>query len=227
MIAGLLRQLDEMRYEADCLRRGRYPPFVAARNPNRRPQGRAGFRVPHDRSGRVRSPAALSGGERLSDCRLCYVSRSPDRYRRDPVTSVLLTIDDGRASVWIHALPLLRKYGQKAVVFLIPATFGKHRRSRRRSRMPGRGNPDRLPDRDPELMNWSEVEAAAASGLIDFQSQPYIIAAFRWAPRSWTTSIRRCRMRCSTCRLRSARKTSSVPRASRVCSACRSTRATR
>ena len=34
--------------------------------------------------------------------------------------TVLLTIDDGKNSLWVYAYPLLKKHGLKATVFLIP-----------------------------------------------------------------------------------------------------------
>jgi peptidoglycan/xylan/chitin deacetylase (PgdA/CDA1 family) len=172
MIAGLLRQLDEMRYEADCLRRGRYPAFVAARKPDVDPEDVPVFVFhtiePDEFEAQLRH--LVANDYRTLDCAAFHALLTGTG--KVPPRSVLLTIDDGRASVWTYAVPLLKKYGLKAVVFLIP---GYIREST--SLAPtleevwaGKLRRDGLPGRDPELMNWAEVEAAAASGLIDFQS---------------------------------------------------------
>jgi peptidoglycan/xylan/chitin deacetylase (PgdA/CDA1 family) len=172
MISGLLRHLGEMRYEANCLRRGRYPAFVAARSPD------IDFRDvpvfvfhtidPGEFEEQLRH--LVDNDYQTLDCATfhAYLTGTGKIASR----SVLLTIDDGRASVWTYALPLLKKYGLKAIVFLIP---GYIREST--SLAPtleevwaGKARLEGLPDRDPELMNWSEVRAAAESGLIDFQS---------------------------------------------------------
>ena len=172
MIAGLLRQLDEMRYEADCLRRGRYPPFVAARNPNVDPKDVPVFVFhtidPGEFEAQLRH--LVENDYQTVDCATFHAHLTGTG--EIPSRTVLLTIDDGRASVWIHALPLLRKYGQKAVVFLIPGYIreASSLAPTLEDAWAGKVAIQRLPDRDPELMNWSEVEAAAASGLIDFQS---------------------------------------------------------
>jgi peptidoglycan/xylan/chitin deacetylase (PgdA/CDA1 family) len=70
------------------------------------------------------------------------------------------------------ACPLLRKYDMKAVVFLIPG-YVREATSLAptlKDVWAGRSRPETLASRDPRLMNWSEVEAAAATGAIDFQS---------------------------------------------------------
>lgn len=172
MIAGVLRHLDEMRYEANCLRRGHYPSFVAARNPDIDPEDVPVFVFhtidPCEFEAQLRH--LVDNGYQTLDCAAFHAHLMGTG--RIPSKSVLLTIDDGRASVWIHALPLLKKYGLRAVVFLIP---GYIRESS--SLAPtledvwsGKARFDELQERDPELMSWSEVEAAAKSGLIDFQS---------------------------------------------------------
>lgn len=89
-----------------------------------------------------------------------------------PPRTVMLTIDDGRASVWRYAYPLLERYGMTGVVFLIPGYIpeGDGVRPRLFHGLP-EGQPA-LPDtRDRDgLMSWQEVQASYGSGCIDFQS---------------------------------------------------------
>lgn len=92
-----------------------------------------------------------------------------------PERSVLLTFDDGTATLWTVAYPLLRKYGFRAVSFIIPgcipaqapeapayADYEKNRVSaealvaRERSDFP--------------LCSWQEIVEMHKSGVIDFQS---------------------------------------------------------
>ena len=89
-----------------------------------------------------------------------------------PPRSVMLTIDDGRASVWRYAVPLLERHGMKAVVFLIPAFVrdadGVRPRLFEGLSMEAAPIADGL-DLDG-LMTWPEIEASHRSGVIDFQS---------------------------------------------------------
>jgi peptidoglycan/xylan/chitin deacetylase (PgdA/CDA1 family) len=96
--------------------------------------------------------------------------------RPAPDRAVLLTFDDGRASLWSVAQPLLHRFGMKAVVFLIPG------------RMRSRPGPLRATWSDVEsgridaaavlcredgpgaLLSWEEVEKLAKGDLFDFQS---------------------------------------------------------
>jgi peptidoglycan/xylan/chitin deacetylase (PgdA/CDA1 family) len=89
-----------------------------------------------------------------------------------PANAVLLTIDDGRKSVWTHGFPLLRRYGCKATVFLIPGYVpeGTGVDANLEDVWAGRLAPEALKIRDPELMNWHEIRAMHAAGIIDLQS---------------------------------------------------------
>jgi len=89
-----------------------------------------------------------------------------------PAGAVMLTIDDGRQSVWTYGVPLLRRYGFCATLFLIPgyvpAAGGCG--PTLEDVDAGRVAPDELAMRDPELMTWDEIRAAQQSGIIDCQS---------------------------------------------------------
>ena len=64
--------------------------------------------------------------------------------------AVVLTFDDGWRSLWTVGLPLLREYGAKAVVFLVPGRM--------------------TADSESLLLDWGCVREMHASGLVDFQS---------------------------------------------------------
>ncbi len=89
-----------------------------------------------------------------------------------PARAVMLTIDDGRKSVWTYGLPLLRRYGFRATVFLIPGYVPEGRAADPNldDVWAGRVAAGALGVRDPELMNWHEIRALHASGVIDLQS---------------------------------------------------------
>ncbi len=89
-----------------------------------------------------------------------------------PERAVMLTIDDGRKSVWTHGLPLLRRYGFQATVFLIPGYVeeGEGVAASLEDVWAGRIAAADLAIADPALMNWQEIRALQASGLVDCQS---------------------------------------------------------
>lgn len=96
--------------------------------------------------------------------------------------SVLITFDDGYLDNWVYAYPLLKKYGYKAVVFLITSLVndGPIR--------PHLGQQQVLPDTpehaecerrieqgdsDSVILRWSEIKAMQESGLIEFHSHTH------------------------------------------------------
>jgi hypothetical protein len=95
--------------------------------------------------------------------------------KRPREKSVLLTIDDGRSSVWTFAYPLLMKYGFKATVFLIPG-YTKEAvtyHPNLEDYWSGKVSLEEVVDRDKSddpLLNWDEISKMHESGLIDFQS---------------------------------------------------------
>lgn len=80
--------------------------------------------------------------------------------------AVVITFDDGRASLWTHAFPVLRRYGVHAICFLVPGA------------MTGRGvrstsGDDHVPHpdlSDRPFITWDEARELKSSGFIDFQS---------------------------------------------------------
>ncbi len=100
--------------------------------------------------------------------------------------AVALTFDDGRGSLYGVGLPLLKRYGLRGIVFLVPG------------RIPaGGGLPPTWPEveagrvpaprvlereREAPLLSWVEIEAMARSGLFDFQSHTLTHSRVHTAP---------------------------------------------
>ena len=112
-----------------------------------------------------------------------YQTLSADEYFRFLVgagaaseKAVVLTFDDGRGSVWSVGFPLLRRYGMKGTVFLIPGSV----RSRPGPPAPtweevevGRARADAVLGRESgegAFLSWEEIAILARSGHFDFQS---------------------------------------------------------
>ncbi len=125
-----------------------------------------------------------------------YRTLSVDEYvgvirgeRPAPDRAVLLTFDDGRGSVWTVAAPLLRRYGMKALVFLVPG----------RMRPPPGGRTPTWDDvaagrceartvlarenGEGGLLSWDEVEALARTGLFEFHSHTLTHARVHTGPQ--------------------------------------------
>jgi hypothetical protein len=98
------------------------------------------------------------------------------QYKRTvPERSILLTFDDGMGSVWSIAYPLLKKYGFRATVFIIPGRI-----ERQRSYYPNledfwekRAKIEEVKARESgiqPMITWEEITIMHNSGIIDFQS---------------------------------------------------------
>ena len=85
---------------------------------------------------------------------------------RPPAHAVLLTFDDARKSFWTVALPLLRTFEARAVLF-VPSYW--------------MGAPSR--PADDLFMSWPEVRACVESGLVDVQSHAHRHALVAIAPQ--------------------------------------------
>lgn len=117
-----------------------------------------------------------------------YVTLSVDEYflalmsvRPAPERAVLLTIDDGRASVYSVGYPLLARHGMKAVVFLVPGRLGDAP-----ARPAPRGPAPHLltpPPPNEGFLSWPEVELLARSGLLEFESHSLAHARVHTQPQ--------------------------------------------
>ncbi|PJF40381.1 MAG: hypothetical protein D6737_03735 [Chloroflexi bacterium] len=90
---------------------------------------------------------------------------------RVPPKSVVLTFDDGRATLWTIAYPLLKKYEMRAVCFLVPGAMTAE------GVRPHIGDaPEQIDDLanadvgDAPVITWAETRLMHESGIIDFQS---------------------------------------------------------
>jgi peptidoglycan/xylan/chitin deacetylase (PgdA/CDA1 family) len=86
-----------------------------------------------------------------------YVERKI-RGQRAQEREVLLTFDDGYKSLYAVVYPVLKRYGLKAVAYIVPGM-----------------TPDRKGDDNPEflgasLCNWQEIREMHDSGVVDIQS---------------------------------------------------------
>jgi peptidoglycan/xylan/chitin deacetylase (PgdA/CDA1 family) len=124
-----------------------------------------------------------------------YRTLSSDEYFRAimgfgpvPDLSVVLTFDDGRGSLWSVGQPLLKRYGMRGIVFLVPGRVVSR---------PGPPAPtweDVLTERasaaavleresgEGALLSWEEIEALAKTGLFDFESHTLTHARIHTAP---------------------------------------------
>jgi peptidoglycan/xylan/chitin deacetylase (PgdA/CDA1 family) len=123
-----------------------------------------------------------------------YVTLSLDAYHdvlrerlAPPERAVLLTFDDGRASVWSVAAPLLRRHGMRATVFLVPGRIPSHPPGPDWDDVEaGRATRSRVLGREAEggaLLSWEEIDALARSGLLDFQSHTLFHARVHTSPQ--------------------------------------------
>jgi hypothetical protein len=172
MLTALPSFYSEARQEINWLRTGCYPDFVTARVPQTHEDDVPVFVFhtigPAEFEDQLRYLAA--NGHTTLNCE--QFLRHLDGTERAPRGSVLLTIDDGRASVWSFGLPLLKKYGATAVVFLIPGyvPHADQPSPTLEDVWAGRCASGRVTSRDPDLMSWIEIQEAAATRLVDFQA---------------------------------------------------------
>lgn len=92
-----------------------------------------------------------------------------------PERSIVLTFDDGRASLWTVAFPLLRKYGFKAISFIIPGLTPENAPASKTydDYIAHRASSQDLLAREQSsfpLCSWHEIRVMHDSGVIDFQS---------------------------------------------------------
>jgi peptidoglycan/xylan/chitin deacetylase (PgdA/CDA1 family) len=155
-VTGWLGQLNAAWEVLRDLLLGRYPPFVTG---GALPKGHVPVFVFHS----VEPRSFDHKLEYLQDNN--YVTFSVTEYfdvvtgaREAPERAVLLTFDDGRASVFSEGFPLLSRRGMKATLFLVPARLRKADESAVTAG-PNEG-----------FMSWDEVRLLARSGLFDLES---------------------------------------------------------
>jgi Polysaccharide deacetylase len=87
-----------------------------------------------------------------------------------PPKSVVLTFDDGFLDNWVHAFPLLKKYGMKATIFVMTDFIDPSTAARPTLEDVWACRIDREELEWWGYCSWPEIEAMHASGLIDIQS---------------------------------------------------------
>jgi len=100
--------------------------------------------------------------------------RRIDKNYKNNGKEVALTFDDGMASVWTTAYPLLQKYEQKIISFILPGllvdgedigvTIDDTENEQEKIELSKRDYTDN------PLCNWQEIKKMHESGLVDFQS---------------------------------------------------------
>ncbi len=124
-----------------------------------------------------------------------YVTLSADEYfqfliggRPAPEKAVVLTFDDGWSSVRSVGLPLLRRFGMRGIVFIVPGRVAS-----RPGLLPptseevragsARGEAVLARDEGPDgFLTWQEIEDLSASDRFDFQSHSLSHARIHTAP---------------------------------------------
>lgn len=100
--------------------------------------------------------------------------RRIDKNYKNKGKDIVLTFDDGMASVWTVAYPLLKKYEHKIISFILPGLMkeGEGAGATIDDVVSEQEKID-LSNRDfsnEPLCNWQEVKIMHESGLVDFQS---------------------------------------------------------
>jgi len=99
-----------------------------------------------------------------------------------PAKSVLITFDDGYLDNWVHAHPILKRHGMRAVLFLITGWIGDGPvRPQAGQGAPLPPTPDhatcarRIAEgrADEVMLRWSEVQAMQADGTFEFHSHTH------------------------------------------------------
>jgi peptidoglycan/xylan/chitin deacetylase (PgdA/CDA1 family) len=98
-----------------------------------------------------------------------------------PRRPVMITFDDGWLNNWVFAFPVLRRYGMKAVIFLITSQVAAQGRRQRSdegsvSALPSHRESKALVEQgraDEVMLSWDEVTEMQGSGLVEFHSHTH------------------------------------------------------
>jgi peptidoglycan/xylan/chitin deacetylase (PgdA/CDA1 family) len=106
-----------------------------------------------------------------------------------PEKSLVITFDDGYLDNWVHAHPILKQYGLKALCFLVSSWPGVGEVRANTSTAAKDALPTLLNHHDGEIaiqsgrvddviLRWSEIEAMRAAGTFEFHSHTH--SHVRW-----------------------------------------------
>jgi peptidoglycan/xylan/chitin deacetylase (PgdA/CDA1 family) len=102
------------------------------------------------------------------------LERLRDKNYKNKGNEIVLTFDDGLASVWTVAFPLLQKYNFKIISFILPGLTEEGGSTGKTINDPlDKEECLEVTNRDysdKPLCNWQEIEAMHASGHVDIQS---------------------------------------------------------
>jgi len=113
--------------------------------------------------------------------------RLVDKDYKNDGKEIVLTFDDGMASVWTVVYPLLKKYNHKIISFILPGLMDE-----------GKGVGKNIDDVNSEqekialserdfsdnpLCNWKEVIEMHESGFVDFQSHGMVHSLISVSPK--------------------------------------------
>lgn len=93
-----------------------------------------------------------------------------------PPKTVMITFDDGWLDNWLYAFPILKKYGLKAVLFVVTSWICDRPPRREVQPLPGHRECMRLLGSgrgEDLLLSWQELKEMEDSGLIDVQSHTH------------------------------------------------------
>lgn len=77
-----------------------------------------------------------------------------------PPKPIMLTFDDGYYNNYLHAFPLLKEYGQKAVISIIGAETDKYSQLEENNQ-------------NYSHLTWEQIKEMQQSGLVEFQNHSY------------------------------------------------------
>jgi len=169
------RHLREMSLELQAFAQRRYPSFVTARSGDLERDDVPVFVYHSFEPSLFEAQLAYLAANHYRTVTVDEFHSHLSAAMRLPEKSVLLTIDDGRSSVWTYAYPLLKKYKFTATVFLIPG-YTKEETDYRPNLddyWSKKASREQVSDRDKSahpLLTWTEIVAMHNSGVIDFQS---------------------------------------------------------
>lgn len=89
--------------------------------------------------------------------------------KKDP-KKIVMTFDDGYLDNWVYVFPLLKKYGLKATIFINPEFVDPGNTIRFNLDDITNGSTKQVALQSLGFLNWPEIKAMDASGVIDIQS---------------------------------------------------------
>lgn len=90
--------------------------------------------------------------------------------KKVPKRSIMITFDDGYLDNWVYVYPILKKYGAKATIFVNPDFVDHSTEPRKIADIDKAGKFSQQAIPATGFLNWAEMQAMEASGLVDIQS---------------------------------------------------------